>query len=105
MISEWLAHGALHDNPGLLFHGFNGQRSTKGVILAQAPLQLQVAAGTAVRTEEGLFDVDVELRSESSSGSRMLHAKGNAVLATGLPEPPRFEMPPQILEVRQGDLD
>ena len=28
---EWLAHAALHGNPGLVFHGFNDLRVTHGV--------------------------------------------------------------------------
>jgi hypothetical protein len=30
VIVEWLAHGALHGNPGLRFHGFNDLRICKG---------------------------------------------------------------------------
>src|SRR6185312_11218753 len=33
LILEWLAHAALHQNPGLLFHGCNDLRILNGVIL------------------------------------------------------------------------
>ncbi|WP_279384587.1 SDR family NAD(P)-dependent oxidoreductase [Geotalea toluenoxydans] len=35
VIVEWLAHGALHGNPGLRFHGFNDLRICKGVVFEQ----------------------------------------------------------------------
>ena len=49
---EWMAHGAIHNNPGLRFHGFNDLRILKGVILEadEAALRLEVD-GEPVRLE------------------------------------------------------
>ena len=83
VIVEWLAHGALHGNPGFRFHGFNDLRVCKGIILdRQESFTLQVMAGRAARSES-FHLVPAELRSES--GSR-LHARAEIVLATRLPE-------------------
>src|SRR5260370_3896473 len=35
MSMEWLAHAALHSNPGLTFHGFDEVRVMHGVILEE----------------------------------------------------------------------
>ena len=43
MIVEWMAHGAIHNNPGLRFHGFNDLRVLKGVTL------LDTSTGTPCR--------------------------------------------------------
>ncbi|MBI4676669.1 MAG: SDR family NAD(P)-dependent oxidoreductase [Elusimicrobia bacterium] len=82
---EWLAHGALHGNPGLAFHGVDDLRVFKGVIIkAGRPLRLRVAAGKARR--EGMeFRVQVELQ---SSDPPALHARAEVVLCPRLPEAP-----------------
>ncbi len=70
LILEWLAHGALHQNPGLVFHGCDDLRILHGVILDgdTAPI-LRVGAGKAVK-REGFFVAPVELR-----GVRRMAAK------------------------------
>jgi acyl transferase domain-containing protein/NAD(P)-dependent dehydrogenase (short-subunit alcohol dehydrogenase family) len=86
MIVEWLAHGALHGNPGFRFHGFNSLRICKGVVFAQdTACTLHVMAG---RTEkrDSLYLVPVELTGSSSDGRSVLHARAEIVLATRLPE-------------------
>src|SRR6185369_11097711 len=58
---EWLAHGALHGNPGFRFHGFNNLRICKGVIFEQgAACTLSIMAGRAEK-HDSLFIVPVEL--------------------------------------------
>ena len=43
---EWMAHGAIHNNPGLRFHGFNDLRVLKGVTLEHGQSHtLQVMTG------------------------------------------------------------
>ncbi len=83
VIAEWLAHGALHGNPGLLFHGFNDLKICKGVVLGSAPEKLSVLAGKAVK-KEGFFPVQVELRGYGG----VLHAGAEIVLALSLPAAP-----------------
>ncbi len=86
MIVEWLAHGALHGNPGFRFHGFNDLRICKGVIFEQtAPCSLHVLAGRAEK-RDSLHYVPVELTSSTADGRSTLHARAEIVLATKLPE-------------------
>jgi hypothetical protein len=86
MIVEWLAHGALHGNPGFRFHGFNDLRICKGVIFEQSsPCTLHVMAGKAEK-RDSVYCVPVELTSSSSDGRTILHTRAEIVLATKLPE-------------------
>ncbi len=94
LILEWLAHGALHQNPGLLFHGCNDLRILHGVILEEkaAPV-LRIDAGKAVK-REGFFVAPVELRGIQANGREVLHARAEIVLANQLPEaPPGASLP------------
>jgi acyl transferase domain-containing protein len=94
LILEWLAHGALHQNPGLLFHGCNDLRILHGVILDEdtAPT-LQINAGKAVKCED-FFVAPVELRSIRGEGRDVLHARADIVLAAKLPAAPTAELAP-----------
>ncbi len=83
VITEWLAHGALHGNPGLLFHGFNNLKIYKGVILGSAPEKLTVLAGKAAK-KDGFFTAAAELRGQDG----VLHAGAEVVLAASLPAAP-----------------
>jgi hypothetical protein len=90
---EWLAHGALHQNPGLVFHGCNDLRVLQGVILdgASAPT-LRIGAAKAVRGD-GFYLAAADLRSVHPDGREVLHARAEVVLADGLPPAP----PPRTL--------
>jgi hypothetical protein len=86
VIVEWLAHGALHGNPGLRFHGFNDLRICKGVVFDEyTPCVLRVMAGKAEK-KESFHLVPLELHSSSTNGHDQLHARAEIVLATRLPE-------------------
>ncbi len=76
MITEWFAHGAIHDNPGLNYHGFRNLRVFKGVTLeADETIDLDILAGESFN--EGDLDiVPVELRS-----GKILHARAEIILA------------------------
>ncbi|MEE8339279.1 MAG: SDR family NAD(P)-dependent oxidoreductase, partial [Xanthomonadales bacterium] len=76
IISEWLAHAAMHDNPGMCFNGFNDLKIYQGVILDNGEtLKLQVLAG-ATRQQGNQYLVNVELRAGNT-----LHARAEMVLA------------------------
>jgi hypothetical protein len=76
LIIEWLAHGAVHDNPGLLLAGFDDLRIFKGVILdPDATLAIEVWAGPAA-TDGDEESVSVELRNGAT-----LHARARVRLA------------------------
>ena len=82
MIVEWLAHGALHGNPGFRFHGFNDLRVCKGVVFAQgASCPLRFMAGRAEK-EDSLYAIPVELVGANGT----LHARAEILLTTKLPQ-------------------
>ena len=86
VIVEWLAHGALHGNPGFRFHGFNDLRICKGVVFENnTAFTLDVMAGRAVK-RESFHLVPVELISQGNNGRTVLHARAEIVLATRHPE-------------------
>jgi acyl transferase domain-containing protein/NAD(P)-dependent dehydrogenase (short-subunit alcohol dehydrogenase family) len=86
VIVEWLAHGALHGNPGFRFHGFNDLRICKGVVFEDnTAFTLNVMAGRAVK-RESFHLVPVELSSRGANDRIVLHARAEIVLATRLPE-------------------
>ena len=86
VIVEWLAHGALHGNPGFRFHGFNDLRICKGVVFEHnTACTLNVMAGRAVK-RESFFLVPVELCSQGANGRTLLHARAEIVLANKHPE-------------------
>jgi len=76
MITEWFAHGAMHDNPGLNYHGFRNFHVFKGVTLgADETIDLQILAGD-IHKENNKDIVPVELRS-----GKILHARTEIILA------------------------
>ena len=86
MIVEWMAHGALHGNPGFRFHGFNDLRICKGVVFDQnTTCPLQILAGKAEK-RDSLYCVPVELTGSTGNGLTVLHASAEIILATKLPE-------------------
>jgi acyl transferase domain-containing protein/acyl carrier protein/NAD(P)-dependent dehydrogenase (short-subunit alcohol dehydrogenase family) len=86
MAVEWLAHGALHGNPGFRFHGFNNLRICKGVNFDQGnTCTLRIMAGRAEK-HESLFVVPVELSGSTGDGQSVLHVRAEIVLASKLPE-------------------
>ncbi len=86
LIVEWLAHGAMHENPGMVFHGFEELRITKGMVLApREALAIRVMAGAGV-SRDGMEYVPVELRSGvGAGGAGVLHARAMMVLTGQLP--------------------
>ena len=94
IMQEWLAHGALHDNPGLLLGGFAEFRVLKGVILNNGPRELRVVVSKIRRRDES-FEVDVELRSGPEE-DQIAHARACAVLYSSLPAPPLYTRPDGI---------
>ncbi|NOY14582.1 MAG: SDR family NAD(P)-dependent oxidoreductase, partial [Deltaproteobacteria bacterium] len=85
VIIEWMAHGAIHNNPGLRFHGFNDLRILKGVTLEQGQTHnLQVMTGKAIKSD-GVHVVPVELSGTAADGQEFVHARAKIVLAAQLP--------------------
>jgi NAD(P)-dependent dehydrogenase (short-subunit alcohol dehydrogenase family) len=83
---EWMAHGAIHNNPGLRFHGFNDLRVLKGVTLEQGQSHtLQVMTGKSFKSG-GVHVVPVELSGVAANGKQFVHSRARIVLAAKLPE-------------------
>ena len=86
MTLEWLAHGALHGNPGLRFVGVDDLRVFKGVLVQpNESLRVRICADKAQKRGDE-FHVVAELCSGGSNGRRVLHARAAVVLAVQPPE-------------------
>jgi hypothetical protein len=86
MTLEWLAHGALHGNPGLRFVGVDDLRVFKGVLVhSDESVRIRICADKAQKRGDE-FLVVTELCSEGSDGRRVLHARAVVVLAANPPE-------------------
>ncbi len=65
--AEWLAHGALHAHPGLVFVGFDDLRVTKAIpVVPGRATTISVRAGAAQR-RDGLFVVPAEIRGQGGA--------------------------------------
>ncbi|MBA4063848.1 MAG: beta-ketoacyl synthase, partial [Isosphaera sp.] len=96
---EWLAHAALHGNPGLVFHGFNDLRVTSAVqVDGSGPVHLRALAGKAVKQGK-TFVVPVELRGRRRDGRDAVHSRAEVVLAAALPPAPPADRPPPVTAV------
>ncbi|MBI2423068.1 MAG: SDR family NAD(P)-dependent oxidoreductase [Candidatus Hydrogenedentes bacterium] len=98
---EWLAQGALHENPGLRFHGLDNLRVLKGVTLTQdETVPLDIKTGKAQRSgDQWLVPVSLE-------GERFRHAAAVVVLREALPtDAPRIvEQPLKAAAYNNGGL-
>ena len=52
LMTEWFAHGALHENPGLVLHGLDDIRVLKGIRLESEKKHIRLLAGKAKKTGE-----------------------------------------------------
>jgi acyl transferase domain-containing protein len=93
---EWLAHAALHGNPGLVFLGVDNLRITSGVqIEATSAVTIKALAGRAVKHDK-VFVVPVELRGRRKDGREIIHSRADILLTASLPKPPAPEAPPPV---------
>jgi len=97
---EWLAHAALHGNPGLVFHGFNDLRVTSGVQLdGDNPAHIRAFAAKGVKQENKSFIVPVELRGKRKDGRETIHSRAEIILVSALPPAPTADRSPTITPV------
>ncbi|MEA3465141.1 MAG: SDR family NAD(P)-dependent oxidoreductase, partial [Thermodesulfobacteriota bacterium] len=83
MLVEWLAQGALHNNPGLLFHGFDNLRIRKGLVLEDGkPLDIELRCG-ALNNADGLFVIPMQICNQVDG---TIYASADIVLADSLPQ-------------------
>ena len=90
LIAEWLAHGALHSNPGLRLHGIDHLRLYKGISLEDSYKNIALMAGIPKR-RGSLFEVDVEIHDVDGDQRPFVHSRATAVLTDNLPAAPQFE--------------
>jgi acyl transferase domain-containing protein/NAD(P)-dependent dehydrogenase (short-subunit alcohol dehydrogenase family)/acyl carrier protein len=91
LIAEWLGHGALHDNPGLLLHGLDDMRIFQGIKLDQKKKHIRLMAGKA-RKKGAVFEVDVQIRDGIKDNIEVIHSGATAVLTDRLEPPPTFNL-------------
>ena len=104
MVIELFGHGALHNNPGLRFCGFEDLRIFKGVIIAPGEsLTVRVCADRATKQGQQ-FLVPVELCSGPAEHKRTIHARATIVLGARLPPRKTRADAPTVAPYR-GDLD
>ncbi len=99
---EWLAHAAMHGNPGLVFHGVNDLRILRGVQFdADTSVPLRIWAGKPQK-RESFFVVPVEMRGQRD-GRESIHSRAEIVLAARLPAAPApseaIALPPAEFDV------
>ncbi|MFT5396972.1 MAG: NAD(P)-dependent dehydrogenase (short-subunit alcohol dehydrogenase family), partial [Gammaproteobacteria bacterium] len=100
VIIEWFAHGALHLNPGMQFHGFDDFRILKGITLkADENVHLRILAGAMIQ-QGNLSLVPVELRSDE-----LLHASAVMILVDAYEKNvlPRLKAVKGLYQYQQGE--
>jgi NAD(P)-dependent dehydrogenase (short-subunit alcohol dehydrogenase family) len=90
LISEWIGHGAVKDNPGFSLHGIDDFRLLSGIRLEAEKKLVRLMAGKA-RKAGNTWAVDVELRNGVKNGRDVIHSRARALLVDRFPEPPLFE--------------
>ena len=90
LLTEWLGHTALHDNPGLLLQGVDDVRLLKGIRMDSGKKMIRLLAGK-LRKNGSHYEVDVEIRNGIKDVKEVLHTKATAILTDRLPTPPDFD--------------
>ncbi len=88
LLTEWLGHSALHDNPGLYLQGIDDMRLLSGIKIDGSSRIIRLMSGKAVK-KGSLFEVSVEIRNGLKDGKEVIHSRGKAILAD-LHEAPPF---------------
>ncbi|BBO66829.1 hypothetical protein DSCA_07590 [Desulfosarcina alkanivorans] len=89
LISEWIGHGALKENPGFLLHGIDDFRLLSGIRIEQEHKLVRLMAGKAKKTDHA-WQVDVELRNGVKNGKDVIHSRARALLVDRLPDAPVY---------------
>jgi len=91
LMTEWLGHGALHGNPGLMLHGLDDLRVLSGIKLDQIKKNIRLMAGKPVKKGTD-FEVAVEIRDGiKKDGTDRIHTRARAILTESFSEPPPFK--------------
>jgi hypothetical protein len=96
LMTECFAHAALHENPGLTFHGLDELRVVKGIRLDNENVNIRLLTGKP-RKKGAVYEVEMQLRNAGRNGREVLYAKTTAVL-TDQPAPvPDFKFSKAML--------
>ena len=83
LITEWLGHGALHENPGLQLSGLDDIRLLKGIRLDDGKKTIRLMTGKT-RKNGPNFEMDIEIRDGFKDGKEIIHTRARAVLSNEL---------------------
>ena len=92
LITEWLGHGALHENPGLQLQGLDDIRVLKGIKLDGPQKHVRLLAGRANKSGD-IYEVPVEIRDGVHGNVEVVHSKAKAILVDTLEPAPRYRIP------------
>ena len=95
LMTEWFAHSALHNNPGLYLCGFDDMRILQGVKIEQEKRIVRLMAGKA-RKKRSAWEVAVELRDGFKNGIEVIHSRAKAVMSESLSPPPIYRVPVEL---------
>jgi NAD(P)-dependent dehydrogenase (short-subunit alcohol dehydrogenase family)/acyl carrier protein len=90
LIAEWLGHGALHENPGLLLYGLDDMRIFHGIKLDRGKKLIRLMAGKT-RKKGSIFEVNVEIRDGIKDNRDIIHSSARAILTDKIEAPPCFD--------------
>ena len=90
LISEWIGHGAVKENPGFTLHGIDDFRLLSGIRIEQEKKLVRLLAGKA-RKNGDAWQVAVELRNGVKNGKDVIHSRARALLVNRLPDPPAYK--------------
>jgi acyl transferase domain-containing protein/NAD(P)-dependent dehydrogenase (short-subunit alcohol dehydrogenase family) len=90
LITEWIGHGALKDNPGYALHGIDDFRLLSGIRIEDEKKLVRLMGGKA-RKSGDTWQVDMELRNGVKNGRDVIHSRARALLVDRLPDAPVFK--------------
>ncbi|MEE4262155.1 MAG: SDR family NAD(P)-dependent oxidoreductase [Desulfobacteraceae bacterium] len=90
LMTEWFAHGALHENPGLVLHGLDDIRVLKGIRLESEKKHIRLLTGKLKKAGD-YYEVPVELRDGKEAGRDIIHSSARAILSEQFPSAPPYQ--------------
>jgi NAD(P)-dependent dehydrogenase (short-subunit alcohol dehydrogenase family) len=89
LIIEWFAHGALHENPGLVLQGLDDIRILKGIRIDDDENQIRLLAGKLEKSGDS-YSVYLELVGIQKGERNLVHSKATAILKNQLNSSPVY---------------
>ncbi|MBW2707742.1 MAG: SDR family NAD(P)-dependent oxidoreductase [Deltaproteobacteria bacterium] len=83
---EWLAHGALRNNPGYRFAGFDDFRVLKGIIMKNGDSQHLKVTAEHISADNGTLSITTEIRGNGNGSMPALHASAKVILSNRVPD-------------------